>query len=196
MASVTTGTARRAPRDSSIDRLSQAPYAPDRRACWRVRPARYRALVLFASQPHVVTAWLVMSAEPGDARDALATIPVATARRLTPVAHLQHGPEPGQRRADLPGHGHETRPIALEPQNRWRVRRLAGAGGIQQVTEDKDFKKVVRERAAKTGESYSTARSNLVQKDEQDPGMDVVRDQPRLGDPVLLGRVPPTAPRS
>lgn len=45
------------------------------------------------------------------------------------------------------------------------------------MTEDKDFKKVVRERAAKTGESYSTARANLTQADTNDAGLQVVRDQ-------------------
>ena len=45
------------------------------------------------------------------------------------------------------------------------------------MTEDKDFKKVVRERAAKTGESYSTARANLAQKETQAAGLEVVRDQ-------------------
>jgi hypothetical protein len=43
------------------------------------------------------------------------------------------------------------------------------------LTNDKDFKKVVRERAAKTGESYSTARSQLTGPPEA--GLTVVRDE-------------------
>lgn len=43
------------------------------------------------------------------------------------------------------------------------------------MTNDKDFKKVVRDRAAKTGESYSTARSHLT--GGTDSGLIVVRDQ-------------------
>ena len=49
--------------------------------------------------------------------------------------------------------------------------------GFSQVTEDKDFKKVVRDRAAKTGESYSTARANLVHGDSREVAMVVVREQ-------------------
>lgn len=44
------------------------------------------------------------------------------------------------------------------------------------MTEDKDFKKVVRERAAKTGESYSTARKHLTSKDSEEH-LTVVRDE-------------------
>lgn len=43
------------------------------------------------------------------------------------------------------------------------------------MTNDKDFKKVVRERAAKTGESYSTARGHLTGGSGSE--MTVVRDQ-------------------
>jgi hypothetical protein len=35
------------------------------------------------------------------------------------------------------------------------------------MTKDKDFKKVVRARSAKTGESYSTARSHLVNSPDE-----------------------------
>lgn len=46
------------------------------------------------------------------------------------------------------------------------------------MTEDKDFKKVVRERAAKTGESYSAARANLSHDEGGSVGeLGVVRDQ-------------------
>lgn len=45
------------------------------------------------------------------------------------------------------------------------------------VTEDKDFKRVVRDRAAKTGESYSAARANLMATaGAADDAMRVVRD--------------------
>jgi hypothetical protein len=44
------------------------------------------------------------------------------------------------------------------------------------MTTDKDFKKVVRERAAKTGESYTTARHQL-EGDSSPAALTVLRDQ-------------------
>jgi hypothetical protein len=44
------------------------------------------------------------------------------------------------------------------------------------MTEDKDFKKVVRDRAAKTGERYSTARKHLTARDS-DERLVLVRDE-------------------
>jgi hypothetical protein len=103
----------------------------------------------------------------------VASGPAAT-RCLTPEALPQRELHEGQRRADLPGQSVVAFRSPDGLQNRWGVSQSEGRKD-EIVTSDKDFKKVVRERAAKTGESYSTARSNLASEPNAD--MKVVRDQ-------------------
>src|SRR5437879_12447784 len=78
----------------------------------------------------------------------------------------------GQRRADLRT---GTRWVCLA------ARRAAGSSPLrweEPMPKDKDFKKLVRTRAAKTGESYTAARSQLVR-----------RPTPRLAPPVVCAVV-------
>lgn len=65
----------------------------------------------------------------------------------------------------------------VRPSDRRVAEEPAGYEGLEiHVTEDKDFKKVVRARAAKTGETYATAKRHL-SDDESDEGLAFARDE-------------------
>lgn len=82
----------------------------------------------------------------------------ALVQRLTPDGPPPQGQLRGKGERIL---GPQVRPVP-EHKRREVGARGARAEGIRVMTEDKDFKKLIRSRMAKTGESFTTARSALL----------------------------------